>query len=115
MALREASQRLSHAEIDLSSRNREVNDLRAANEECNRAYARTQETLSAKTNELSAVRGELSAVQSTLAEVKHLLEVEERETCRLKEDLNQMARDAQALQTELQVTFCGQFVNIRTK
>ncbi|CAH8522103.1 unnamed protein product [Schistosoma margrebowiei] len=100
--LKETSQRLSHTEVDLSSRLREIHDIRSAHEEALRTNTRTQEALSTRNNELTAARTELNSIQTSLSETRRLLESEQRETSRLREDLNHMARESQTLQTELQ-------------
>ncbi|CAH8514012.1 unnamed protein product [Heterobilharzia americana] len=102
MNLKETAQRLSHAEVDLSSRVREIHDIRSAHEEAMRTNGRTQEALSTRNAELTAARNELSSIQTSLSETRRLLEAEQRETTRLREDLNHMARESQTLQTELQ-------------
>ncbi|CAH8517315.1 unnamed protein product [Schistosoma guineensis] len=100
--LKETSQRLSHTEVDLSSRLREIHDIRSAHEEAVRTNTRTQEALSTRNNELTAARTELNSIQTSLSETRRLLESEQRETSRLREDLNHMARESQTLQTDLQ-------------
>nr|CAH8843200.1 unnamed protein product [Trichobilharzia regenti] len=100
--LKETAQRLSHTEVDLSGRVREIHDLRSAHEEVLRTNSRTQEALTTRNTELSAARNELNSVQTSLTETRRLLEAEQRETTRLREDLNHMARESQTLQTELQ-------------
>ncbi|CAI2727222.1 unnamed protein product [Schistosoma spindalis] len=100
--LKETSQRLSHTEVDLSSRLREIHDIRSAHEEAVRTNTRTQEALSTRNSELTAARTELNSIQTSLSETRRLLESEQRETSRLREDLNHMARESQTLQTDLQ-------------
>ncbi|CAH8616035.1 unnamed protein product [Dicrocoelium dendriticum] len=101
-ALRETTQRLSHSEVDLSSRTRELNELRTSNEESTRAFNRAQDTLSLKTSELANTRTELNAVQSNLIEVRRLLEAEEKENTRIREEFTQLSREFQTLQTNFQ-------------
>ncbi|CAH8508603.1 unnamed protein product [Schistosoma rodhaini] len=100
--LKETAQRLSHTEVDLSSRLREIHDIRSAHEEAVRTNTRTQEALSTRNSELTAARNELNIIQTSLSETRRLLESEQRETSRLREDLNHMARESQTLQTDLQ-------------
>lgn len=87
----------------MSSRARELGELRVAHDECIRSLNQAQDALRSTTSELNTAKSEANSVQMNLGEAKRHLDDEHAESTRLRNELKKMTQETQNLQSELHV------------